>query len=558
MNMSKNADKKTTTTCVSAAYLILNQDSPNTSHYDEETVYLMETLNLSYYNLLDMPMDLTRFENLLHLNVSYNELGGFDGDYILKSCPRLMRLNVSNNKISDIRYLYPLSHLQHLEDLDISNNPIYLNQNRIALLQHLLFLSSFVPHQQETISQNNRKREFFTKENSQSPSSSKYRFMLQTQSSARRLSLSPSQSSSPTTLHRNQSISKLRTSLSSLTNSERLSSTSPQKQLLQRKESGTEQKFATRDSKDSEFDIEDEEQYSNETKPVDEELSDSYIFRKIQKMRPAEATMVSSTCNMHPFWQSVKQLTHIKSTPQKTRSCPVPRDRNSPFPMLHVLNGLEVTVEEYLFAENEEVYDICAKSGTLNPQQKKSKDKDLENKIQNEDEGIDDGSTFSQPKSFRRKNEYEYSKTIPEESDLNVELLRQEFKRSRKVIDTILGVKRSNKIDFRPFKHQIQDLNKDEIELKLKRIELNDKLRYWNTILDDSFESKVGVASECTVENIRRRPSSASSAQYRQRQNRVFKSKIESTIEAHSSNLSKDAQRRLEEDQIVQLFLQRR
>src|SRR5690606_11136115 len=92
----------------------------------------------------------------------------------------------------------------------------------------------------------------------------------------------------------------------------------------------------------------------------------SKIYSKVQedvKMKKFLSKFVP--CDMGPFLESVDTLLENMTTSQEVvdrmRRCPVPRAPDTPFPMLYILNGQEITIEEYLIAENEEIFDTCIK-----------------------------------------------------------------------------------------------------------------------------------------------------------------------------------------------------
>lgn len=68
--------------------------------------------------------------------------------------------------------------------------------------------------------------------------------------------------------------------------------------------------------------------------------------------------------DMTPFLESIERLYQVIQDPkaiiEKAKMCPVPRSYKTPFPMLKILNAKVMSMGDYILAENEEIYDICA------------------------------------------------------------------------------------------------------------------------------------------------------------------------------------------------------
>ncbi len=424
--MKKDDDKKNQKTVVEL--LFSDEASLN---IDRTLIYSMEALNVSRKRIREVPRDLELFKNLTSLNLSSNRIKNFDGEYVLTAVPLVAKLNLSHNEISNITCIYPLAHCQNLSELDVSNNRIPIAENRVALVQHLLFLPNFKPRVNTSLEE---KKPLFITALSQKP-----RFMLETQSSQRRLSLSPTSArgesgcSSPTTLHQNQSLLKLRAS-----------NLSPSQKKFQRRGSEVlEQAVKNRRKMNDNFYDEDDEEDSGRIPPKTPEPDmtevDSLLKEEKKKRLPASAG-TETILNMYPFSQSVRVLQQQRSSQGKQKgSFPVPRDPKTPFFKLKTLNGLAITLEEYLFAENEEVFDIVTGA---------AEERQVEVTSDEEEEEEQDIEYIKKPSEPK----LDYATFGGGEHNLRVDLLRYEFKKNRSSIDSILGVKRKTGIDFRPFK----------------------------------------------------------------------------------------------------------
>ncbi|KAL0490830.1 leucine-rich repeat (LRR) protein [Acrasis kona] len=490
-----------------------NEDEDGPS-FDKTILHQMETINLGYNRLYDLPEDLHLFVKLKHLKLNNNFIKELDGELLLKTCPNLVGLDISLNLISNITNLYPLAHMKKLEVLDISKNPLQLNDNRIAMIQHFLFLPNFKPRITPKAPSSPSKNFFITHYEASPSSPSSPNYMRGTANSTRRFGLdSPTGSKgSPTTLNNNWSLDKLRNQISfqdrrSLSPSHpRVSPVGiPRKSAREKREEREKEPILRFDSDDDD---------PAPTTPTNsrvlycEKEIDDMVFKNKKTKDNNIIKNVPSVCNMLPFSASVRNL-KSKIPSGISKSYNVPRDLTTPFPSLSILNGVKITVDEYLLAENEEVFDICTRTGTNNRFQH---DDDVDKK-----EELDSNEVASNTKKKKKKKEeMKLSNYVGSNENLQSDVLHHKLKEGRRRIDAILGVKRSSKIDFRPFKHQIQDLNKEEIELKLRRLELNENIKYWNNVIQDSFEHSVNSAAppdmvpDTPIIKEKRRPASAS------------------------------------------------
>uniref|UniRef100_A0A7S1PKS9 Leucine-rich repeat-containing protein 51 n=1 Tax=Percolomonas cosmopolitus TaxID=63605 RepID=A0A7S1PKS9_9EUKA len=77
----------------------------------------------------------------------------------------------------------------------------------------------------------------------------------------------------------------------------------------------------------------------------------------LERFRPSDMrAFKDSLGHLLDSFKSTSEIIH------RLKDIPVPRKANTPFPYLVTLNGRNISVEEYLIAENEEVFDICQMS----------------------------------------------------------------------------------------------------------------------------------------------------------------------------------------------------
>jgi Leucine-rich repeat (LRR) protein len=105
----------------------------------------MEHINLSFNQLPNIPDDIASFKKLRILVLSHNSIRTFNTIYLVESCPLLEKIDLSYNRINNIRQFLELGHLQRLEEVDFRMNPIPILENRIAIIQALLFYHPFKP-----------------------------------------------------------------------------------------------------------------------------------------------------------------------------------------------------------------------------------------------------------------------------------------------------------------------------------------------------------------------------------------------------------------------------
>jgi hypothetical protein len=302
-----------------------------------------------------------------------------------------------------------------------------------------------------------------------------------------------------------------------------------------------------------------------------------YLAYADQQERMAKFMNNFEMSDMSLFLESITQLHQMYNDPkmiiERTKMCPVPRSYNTPFPMLKIVNGKTLSVGEYMLAENEEIFDICAHNNkklgkkfvlddSSNDGQKRKRlkfkmefgnelkekefqslkieeaeDSDYETPrvgmnldsfrsydqedfivkknrrhVQNKKEeeqfdanylldaitksktnimALNDGNNNEFGGFVEDSNSYKtlqippgkwtaIQRRLPEPITINFgESIRRGFNKNRRHTDTILGIERTKKIEFRPFKTQILDMNYDEVIMKMKRAELKQNIEKW-------------------------------------------------------------------------------
>src|SRR5690606_12725237 len=153
----------------------------------------------------------------------------------------------------------------------------------------------------------------------------------------------------------------------------------------------------------------------------------SKIYARMQEEKKMRDFLKDfNPCDMNPFLESVDRLHDKMHTTReivdRTKPCPVPRDFNTPFPMLFLLNDQEITIEEYLIAENEEIFDICVN-------QSHRKEKVYLTELTDSEEEEEIGQKFVKPTSTgKKKQPIEEVKTPIEQMKQPIEEMKQPIK----------------------------------------------------------------------------------------------------------------------------------
>ena len=92
-------------------------------NFDENKI---RELNFEKNNHIEAPPQraLAMLPNLMHINLSHNEIVRFDAKCFTKGAPMLKTLNLSYNQIDVLEDLVELGTLKKLEKIDFTNNPI--------------------------------------------------------------------------------------------------------------------------------------------------------------------------------------------------------------------------------------------------------------------------------------------------------------------------------------------------------------------------------------------------------------------------------------------------
>ncbi len=390
----------------------------------------------------------------------------------MESCPLLQKIDVSRNRITNIRNFRDLGHLQHLEEIDFRFNPIPIQDNRVAIIQALLFFHPFKPHFPNPEDNSTKKKNpfpepkvshhippsFFKKPQKRKTLKVKTKFMESSATSAGgtrdfpELKKIPSVSQS-LNLRKHPSVdsinlsaiekesNELRNSLSApegkkprfmnnTISSLRHMAVPPDEQTVSTPT--TLQKVASHRNLADDGDPASPMSKLRRSKTVmstglkkseetKKKLITPYLAFAEQQEKMNQFMHHFEMSDMGPFLQSVSQLYQIlndpKSVIEKTKMCPVPRSYNTPFPMLKIINGKIMTIAEYMLAENEEIYDICAhhnrrlgKKLVLDPPIENGRKKILKFKMEFGNELLE--------KEFHNLNIEEYSSSSDDE-DMN-------------------------------------------------------------------------------------------------------------------------------------------
>ncbi|KAL9651459.1 hypothetical protein ABK040_001406 [Willaertia magna] len=332
---------------------------------------------------------------------------------------KLIKLNLSNNKIEDLNILRELGNLKYLEELNILNNPIINDINRIKLIKKLLHFYLF-----KDISINN-------------------------------------------SLINNISINS---NINDIIKFIKFT-----KNILQ-----------------------------NNLKSQEKKVNDLKIFIKKYKYLQKEIIPF----NLNPYFENLKLIQQFLlnyfskniSKNNNFKNCknnfkliaPLPRDFKTPFPNLKILNLFEITLDEYLLSVNVELLESIIKKDCKVLQKTVQKSvKDYNEDFYNENDifgnesnnNVTNNSSNNISKNSKIKNNELLNTKEEEEKRISFsEIIKFNFIQTRKDIDSIFGITRK-KIDFRPFKEQLNDLNPEQMELTLKRIELKDNIYKWKNIV---------------------------------------------------------------------------
>lgn len=82
------------------------------------------------------------FENLLHLDLSYNNIRKIEASLLIRACPHLQKFIIKNNMISKLEEFLPLGKLKDLDELNFLGNPLENIDRRRLMLEFLLLEGS--------------------------------------------------------------------------------------------------------------------------------------------------------------------------------------------------------------------------------------------------------------------------------------------------------------------------------------------------------------------------------------------------------------------------------
>ena len=113
-------------------------------NYGPEIINQMPKLTLRANSLSSFPSELFRCSGLRHLNLGNNTLSELPAEQMLAQLPQLVELDLSDNHFQsyDLLGVDHLGKMKHLANLDIRRNPLKAINQRLELINILVFDST--------------------------------------------------------------------------------------------------------------------------------------------------------------------------------------------------------------------------------------------------------------------------------------------------------------------------------------------------------------------------------------------------------------------------------
>mmetsp|Transcript_7929 Transcript_7929/g.11762 ORF Transcript_7929/g.11762 Transcript_7929/m.11762 type:complete len:746 (-) Transcript_7929:35-2272(-) len=373
--------------------------------YDYTPELLSETqlINLSFSNLTKIPADMQTFQNLMVINLSHNKINSIDPELFVYNTPNLKKLDLSHNRLTVLPEIAGLGSLCWLEELNFENNPIPCVDNRAILILRLLLQFPFepihcgdiLPDEQLVIEERQAQEEMEKLKKQQRLLNPGIRLndqkeeeedeedqpqTYQTKALKRKYGYLPTKRGKPNV----KRISQRRLKQKLFMKPTKASKAHKIKQRTTKYDT-----IPSTLSDSSRYDYKSMQHKSNVHDVTDEQLDLFYenglsSFSQVRdKVLSADASKPTSrnrqevmnyrdemrqfrkqfrAAYFQPFKESLGHLASGKPADilYRLQDCPIPRPFDTPFPFLHVLNGRSISIEEYLQAENERIFQLCS------------------------------------------------------------------------------------------------------------------------------------------------------------------------------------------------------